>query len=221
MNINDILNKTRSGIVLTDEETIYFLDYYCTRIKKEYGIDNSKKSDYKVCFATTMDVGTEMILRSGLNGSLLNINKDLEIPLTHYSNVIVFNVNGKIVPYLIDLTYNQFFKEYNDDDNYVLLDDFVVSEKQRYLVNKLNKDGYVELNDELLRIYINLFLDFYKDKEVNRDNVYRNVVERIEKEALINISSIKHTREEILLLTRLRDDILAIAEEKTNESKKM
>lgn len=162
-----------------------------------------------------------MILRSGLNGSLLSINKDLEIPLTHYSNVIVFNVNGKIVPYLIDLTYNQFFKEYNDDDNYVLLDDFVVGEKQRYLVDKLNKYGYVELNDELLRIYINLFLDFYKDKKVNRDNVYRNVVERIEKEALINISSIKHTREEILLLTRLRDDILAIAEDKINESKKM
>lgn len=35
MNINDILNKTRNGIVLTEEETRYFLDYYCTRIKKK------------------------------------------------------------------------------------------------------------------------------------------------------------------------------------------
>ncbi len=221
MNINDILNKTRNQMVLTEEEAMYFLDYYCTRIKKEYGIDNSNKCDYKVCFATTLDVGTEMIMRGGLSGSLLNINKDLGIPLTHYSNVIVFYVDGKMVPYLIDLTYNQFFKQYNDDNNYVLLDDFVVNEKQRYLVDKLNKDGYVELNNELLRIYINMFLDFYDDKKINRDNVYRNVIERIEKEALINISSIKHTREEILLLTRLRDDILAIAEEKTNESKKM
>lgn len=221
MNINDILNKTRNGIVLTKEETLYFLNYYCKRIKKEYGIDNSNKCDYKVCFATTMDVGTEMILRSGLNGSLLNINKDLEIPLTHYSNIIVFNVEDKIVPYLIDLTYNQFFKEYNNDNDYVFLDDFVINEKQKYLVNKLNKDGYIELNDELLRIYINMFLDFYDDKEVNRDNVYRNVIERIEKEALINISSIKYTREEILLLTKLHDDILAIAEQKTDESKKM
>ena len=109
MDINEILNKTRSEMVLTEEETIYFLDYYCTRIKKE--------RDYKVCFLTTLDVGTEMILRSGLNGSLLNINKDLEIPLSHYSNVIVFNINDRVVPYLIDLTYNQFFRKYNNDDS--------------------------------------------------------------------------------------------------------
>ena len=141
-----------------------------------------------------MDVGTEMILRSGLNGSLLNISKDLEIPLTHYSNVIVFNVNNRVIPYLIDLTYNQFFKAYNDDDSYVLLDDFVVSEEQKSLVSKLNKDGYIELNDELLKVYINMFLDFYKDKKINRDNVYRNVVERIEKEALLNISSITNEK---------------------------
>ena len=135
-----------------------------------------------------------MILRSGLNGSLLNISKDLEIPLTHYSNVIVFNVNNRVVPYLIDLTYNQFFRAYNDDDSYVLLDDFVVSEEQKSLVSKLNKDGYIELNDELLKVYINMFLDFYKDKKINRDNVYRNVVERIEKEALLNISSITNEK---------------------------
>lgn len=141
-----------------------------------------------------MDVGTEMILRSGLNGSLLNISKDLEIPLTHYSNVIVFNINNRVVPYLIDLTYNQFFRAYNDDDSYVLLDDFVVSEEQKSLVSKLNKEGYIELNDELLKVYINMFLDFYKDKKINRDNVYRNVVERIEKEALLNISSITNEK---------------------------
>ena len=221
MNINDILNKTRNELVLTEEEAMYFLDYYCTRIKKAYGIDNSNKCDYKVCFATTKDVGIEMIMRGGLNGALLNINRELDIPLTHYSNVIVFYVDGKIVPYLIDLTYNQFFKDYNDDDNYVFLDNFVVNEKQRYLVDKLNKDGYVELDDELLKIYINMFLDFYDVKEAKRDNAYRNVIERIEKEALINISSIRHIKEEILLLTKLRDDILAIAEQKTDESKKM
>lgn len=194
MNINDILNKTRNGIVLTEEEARYFLDYYCTRIKKENIIDKFNSWDYKVCFLTTMDVGTEMILRSGLNGSLLNISKDLEIPLTHYSNVIVFNVNNRVIPYLIDLTYNQFFKAYNDDDSYVLLDDFVVSEEQKSLVSKLNKDGYIELNDELLKVYINMFLDFYKDKKINRDNVYRNVVERIEKEALLNIASITNEK---------------------------
>lgn len=194
MDINEILNKTRSEMVLTEEETIYFLDYYCTRIKKEHGIDNSNKRDYKVCFLTTLDVGTEMILRSGLNGSLLNINKDLEIPLSHYSNVIVFNINDRVVPYLIDLTYNQFFRKYNNDDSYVLLDDFVVNEEQKSLVNKLNKDGYVQLNDELLKVYINMFLDFYSDKKINRDKVYRNVVERIEKEALINISSLTNEK---------------------------
>lgn len=194
MDINEILNKTRSGMVLTEEETIYFLDYYCTRIKKEHGIDNSNKCDYRVCFLTTMDVGTEMILRSGLNGSLLNINKDLEIPLPHYSNVIVFNINDRVVPYLIDLTYNQFFRKYNNDDSYVLLDDFVVNEVQKSLVSKLNKDGYVQLNDESLKVYINMFLDFYSDKKINRDKVYRNVVERIEKEALINISSLTNEK---------------------------
>ena len=107
---------------------------------------------------------------------------------------IVFNVNNRVIPYLIDLTYNQFFKAYNDDDSYVLLDDFVVSEEQKSLVSKLNKDGYIELNDELLKVYINMFLDFYKDKKINRDNVYRNVVERIEKEALLNISSITNEK---------------------------
>lgn len=190
MNINLILNKTRNGKLLTQEEVEYFLNFYSEKIKEEYNLDGTDRANYKVCYSTSLDVSTEMILRSGLNGSLLNINKELQIPLVHYSNVIVFYTEEEISVYLIDLTYNQFFRKYNNDSD-IYCDEVISDANRQYVVDSLNNKGYFKLDNELLKAYIDIFKETYPDNTISNEDAYRNVIERINKEAFINVLTIE------------------------------
>lgn len=190
MNINLILNKTRNGKLLTQEEVEYFLNFYSEKIKEEYNLDGTDCANYKVCYSTSLDVSTEMILRSGLNGSLLNINKELQIPLVHYSNVIVFYTENEISAYLIDLTYNQFFRKYNNDSD-IYCDEVISDANRQHVVDSLNNKGYFKLDNELLKAYIDIFKETYHDNTISNEDAYRNVIERINKEAFINVLTIE------------------------------
>lgn len=222
MNIEKINDKINKELDLTQEEAIYFLTYYCDMIKHNYHLDDSNNSNYRVCFATSHDLEHELGVKFNLYVSHLDIGKLLNIPLTHYSSVVTLNVEGKRNVYLVDLTYIQFFKEDDDlkkyykDNNeeidYILFDDYIQNNKEKYVVDKLINDGFIEINDELLRIYINSFL--YKYHKRDDISVYHNVIDNIKKEAFIDVSKIKYTKEELLLLERLRDDMVRISSTK-------
>lgn len=227
MDIEKINNKIYKQLDLTSEEANYFLIYYCNMIKHHYNLDDPNNNDYRVCFATSHDLEYLMAVRFNLYVSRLDISKLLNIPLTHYSSVVILNVEGKRNPYLVDLTYTQFFKEdedlkkYYEDNNeeigYVLFDDYIRTNKEKYCVDSLLNDGFIELNDELLRIYINSFL--YKYNKRDDVNAYQEVIDNIKKEAFIDVSKIKHTKEELILLERFRDDILNIIDNKEKDIK--
>lgn len=227
MDIEKINNKIYEELDLTSEEANYFLTYYCNMIKHHYYLDDPNNNDYRVCFATSHDLEYLMAVRFNLYVSRLDISKLLNIPLTHYSDVVTINIDGKRKVYLVDLTYKQFFKEdedlkkYYEDNNeeigYVLFDDYIKSNKEKYFVDSLLNSGFIELNDELLRIYINSFL--YKYNKRDDINTYQKVIDNIKKEVFIDVSKIKYTKEELILLERLRNDILNIMDDREQDTK--
>lgn len=188
----EIERKILNSLSLTDEEVNIFLKYICGLIRKNSNIDDPIDTNCKVCFETSEKFGRLMLLRFGCDVDLLDIKKMLEIPLTHYLNIISFNVNETKKTYLVDMTYSQFFNDnITLDGNDTSSGDVVSTEdtfkkiENNIFVKKLREEGFVELNTNILKQYIDAFLDICKVQ--NKEIAYKNI-EKLLSRNKINIS---------------------------------
>jgi len=114
-------------------------------------------------------------MRFGCDVDKIDIKKLLQIPITHYANIISFNVNGKKKTYLVHMTYSQFFGDTITLDNNIIVPtkDTFGNIKEEPFVKKLRQYGFVELDEKILKQYIDAFLDTCKVRD--RQAVYSNV----------------------------------------------
>jgi len=171
----EIERKILNNMVLDDNEINTFLSYICDLIRKDSNIEDPFDSNCKVCDETSEKFGKLMLMRFGCDVEKLDISKLLQIPLTHYANIISFNINGNKKTYLVDMTYSQFFGETItlDNGNIVSTENVFGKIKDEQFVNMLRKDGFVELNELILKKYIDNFLDIcmIKSKSISYQNL--------------------------------------------------
>lgn len=164
--MNEVIKKVKSNEILTEEEVFNFLSYICNVIRKDTNIYDPMSPDCKVCFDTFLKFGHIMLLKFGCDVSALNIKEEFEIPLTHYANIISFNVNGEKKEYLVDMTFSQFFGENIIlDDGKVVSNEVFKSVEQENWVQNLRKNGFIQLNDDIYNRYIQLFIEICNIKK--------------------------------------------------------
>lgn len=177
---NDIVKKIVSRKSLTDEEANIFLLSICNEIRKDCNISDPMSSDCKVCFDTSRKFGIIVYANFGCDVDMLNIREKLEIPLTHYANFISLNINGCMKIYLVDMTYSQFFGDTitldENKENYGRVvstqNVFGKIEKEPFVL-QLRQNGFIELNNTILKKYIDAFLDLCEVK--SKEQAYYNV----------------------------------------------
>lgn len=179
----EIEDKVINNLPLTEEETHNFLKYFCNYIRTDNGIIDPMDSNCKVCKETSQMFGRIMLMVFGCDVELLDIKKELNIPLTHYSNIIFINVDGKEKAYLVDMTYSQFFGESItlDDNRKVNILNIQKNIENEEFVIKLRKDGFVELTEEIMHKYIDYFLTMCKiqSKNIAYENINNLIFKRI------------------------------------------
>lgn len=175
----EIEKKILNNIALTDNEVNTFLDFICNLIRKDSQIYDPMDSECKVCDITSEKFGRITSMKFGCDVEKIDIKKLLQIPLTHYANIISFNVNGYKKTYLVDMTYSQFFGDTITLDGDKQNNNVVVSTKKVFsnlenelFVQKLRQNGFVELNKTILKQYIDAFLELCGVK--NKNEYYIN-----------------------------------------------
>lgn len=173
----EIENKVINDLPLTEDEAYQFLRYFCDYIRRENGIIDPMDSNCKVCTETTKIFGRIMLLHFNYDVELIDIKKMLNIPLTHYSNIILINVDGKEKLYLVDMTYSQFFGEkivLDNNESVNILKSKKEIEKEEFVI-KLRKDGFVELTEDILKKYIDYFFSICQKE--NKNISYADIID--------------------------------------------
>lgn len=158
--MNNIIEKITNQEALTDEEVNIFLSTICNKIREQNQLIDPMNPECKLCFETSTMFGGITLMNYGCDVDGINIKNLLQIPLTHYANIISFNVNGIKKTYLVDMTYSQFFgKTITLDDNTRVSTNKVFGPmKNEPFVVQLRQKGFVELNEYILKQYIDAFL---------------------------------------------------------------
>lgn len=208
--------KISSGSSITEEEANVFLSHCVEVIRKDVGIFSPKDIDCTKCIEACRDFA-EVFLRRKINFADFNIKKQLNIPLTHYSLIVELNVVNKKTPYLIDITYNQFSKENYEDNigNKISVIKKSKDSMQDIFSDELINNGYIKLDEQILKSYIDSFLNVYDN--VDKLEVYKNISERLNKFSIDIPQSIENIQERKELLTIYRNQILEIINSKDAE----
>lgn len=218
----EIERKILNGVPLNNIEVQSFLKYFCDYIRKENDINDPLDPNCRICYKTSEDFGRLMLMRFGCDVEKIDIKNDLGIPLTHYSNIIFFNIDGVDKAYLVDMTYSQFFGETialdgnnNDYELTVYTEKVFGSMEKEPFVEELRKNGFVELNEEILKKYIDAFLDIcdVNDKTFAYQNINKKLYDK-----KVNI---KLEKGKVEKLQELKQELLETAEliEKENKQK--
>lgn len=173
--IKEIERKILNNISLTETEVIEFLTYVCELIRNDCGIIDPMDTACKFCCETTKKFGRLMLMRFGCDVDILDIKKLLQIPLTHYANIISFNIDGNIKTYLVDMTYSQFFGDtITLDNNKIIFIKEIFGECEEQFL-ELRKNGFIELDKSILKKYIDNFLNIcnIKDKKSTYINIQK------------------------------------------------
>jgi hypothetical protein len=150
----------------TDEEVNIFLSTICNKIREQNQLIDPMDPECMLCFETSTMFGGITLMNYGCDVDGINIKNLLQIPLTHYANIISFNVNGIKKTYLVDMTYSQFFgKTITLDDNTRVSTNKVFGPmKNEPFVVQLRQKGFVELDEYVLKQYIDAFLMICKSR---------------------------------------------------------
>lgn len=165
-----IKNKIEKNVLLTSKEREIFLDYY---------ISNSRDilSKYLNIDIMLDPLTNRCDLAQHIIGKMLTRNKNVVVFPKETQNIFYPTCKGhsflvcliQDIPYLIDLTYRQFFlKENCNESNYLILNNkiiktpdpgfFIVKDSDASKVaSKIISNGYVELNPSVAKIYGDAF----------------------------------------------------------------
>lgn len=181
---HEIERKILNNEKLNSDEANSFLSFVCNRIRYEVGIEDPMDTNYTLCYETSLIFGRLMLFNFGLDVDTINIKKLLQIPLTHFFNIVNLNVDGKNVNYLVDMTFSQFFSDdirLDDIDgeygSLVSTDSSFKQIENEDFVKKLRQSGFVELDKIALFKYIGAFLRLCNVKDT--DKVLVNIESRL------------------------------------------
>lgn len=167
--IKSIEDKCLNEIPLTKEEVDYLLNYVCYSVRKK--LADSKSADInEYDYANQCDKAQAMIYyyleKIGVSCKPMQTNGIIKDCLGHSFIIAFVNQDDTIIPYIIDPTYNQFFKEDKcTSDNLQVINNIVVktpypgyfildeTEKNQEIIKKFLKNGFMELTEDNVRIY--------------------------------------------------------------------
>lgn len=175
----EIKNKIKCGIPLTELERRTFLDFYIDICRKTLG-------EYLHVDVLNDPLVNRCDLAQNIIGKLLEENEDISVFPKESQNTFYPTCTGhsflvciiQDVPYLIDLTYRQFFlKERCTTNNYIIKDDqvLIAPDPGFFMMNycdgdqvagDLIVDGYVKLDKDTAKKYGD---SFYYTKTGHRD----------------------------------------------------
>jgi len=171
-NIGNIENKLKNNEAINETETNDILDYICyeTRCKISNDIENDTFEN-KDLEATSIinNYFKELNVITHNCNTKLNINNDVT-----KNNFLIVEIYTEIynqklkIPYLIDVTYRQFFTKEKCNDNYSIIKHNVYIKKQDpgyfislydiEMISSLLTDGYQLFDPDLAYAYGNSFL---------------------------------------------------------------
>lgn len=210
---DEIKLKVTSGDSLSEKEAEIYLDFIANEVRNGQGIVDPEDSDCTKCFECSRDTG--LTVSPKYKVQLINIKEQLNLPITHYSTAVVLNVNNKPKSYLVDLTYAQFFKEEFVLDNLEIghINRKNESLEKKYFEGQLIVKGYVELNEENIRFYLDNFFELCKiEHNIVRNSRYDDFVRYLKKKEvqLNKVNKSLELKERKELLTNFRNDIIEI-----------
>ncbi len=152
--LTEIEEKLTYNIPLTQDELNTFLDYlvYITRIKIDNDFENASyknKCNTAQCMIHYYLENLNII--HYLNRSFKCITEGVS---DHSFITALFNIEGQLIPYIIDPTYRQFFEEERCMKNPLTPGNFISKDDQPTIITFL-KDGYMIMSEENAAIYGN------------------------------------------------------------------
>lgn len=171
------LNNLEENGYLIEEEAIELLKYvvYSTRqCLRNLGIDIKNNSLDGFC-ELTQSLSIRPLEKLGLKVTKNLAQIDFNYDMNHsYGTVSIPVKIGDIVilkNYLIDITYRQFFMDNGIEEYNVNLSPYIENED---VAKFIMINGYVELNDEIARLYGKPFSSFSNNDE--DINYYNNII---------------------------------------------
>lgn len=175
----EIERKILNNMLLTNDEVNKFLSFFCKFIRENCQIFDPMDTDCKMCYDTSQMFGRIAAMKFGCDVEILDIKKLLQIPLTHYANFISFYVGDLRKIYLVDMTYSQFFGDTITLDGDKESGEVISTKKifgkieDEKFVQELRENGFIELNENILKKYVDTFLDLCNVQ--NKEGAYANI----------------------------------------------
>jgi hypothetical protein len=179
--ILNIENKLKNNEAITEDEVYYILDYICyvTRCKISNDIKNDsfENKDFEATSIINNYFKELNVITHNCN-TKLNINNDVTENnfLIVEINTLLYNQNLKI-PYIIDVTFRQFFTEEKCNYNYQTIKHNVFIKKQdpgyfispydNEMITSFLSDGYALFDPDLAYCYGNAFLKTKINEHLN------------------------------------------------------
>lgn len=181
--INEINEKIESNVILTPLERELFLQYYIE-------LSRQKLADYLDIDITENPLINRCDLAQHIVGKLLENNNQIQVYPKESQNVFYPTCKGhsfliciiQNVPYLVDITYRQFFLKQNcSKENYFIKNNkvliapdpgfFMINDEESFqIANALVADGYIELTDLVAKKYGDSFY-FTKTGDYNYSDI--------------------------------------------------
>lgn len=190
-NIENLIQKLKLNIQLTNSEKELILDYYVNKGRSILGnylnIDISEDPLTNRCDLAEHIIG-KLLEKDGITVYPKETQEIINSTCVGHSFVISIIQD---TPYLIDLTYRQFFlKENCNKENYFIKDDkiiktpspgyFMLDEEGLDISKKIIEQGYIELNNSVAKKYCDSF--YYTKTGIND---YSNITGSIYLKALL------------------------------------
>jgi hypothetical protein len=188
--IGVIENKIFENIPLSKEENDYLLSYVCFETRTRFTDDIEDYSFEYKCDKAQSIICTylnDLDVSNNPNMTQNSITNDI---VGHSFVVASFNVEGNMIPYIIDPTYRQFFlKDKCDESNYIIFSNkliiktpdpgFFIKDEDRNKIHHLLEFGYDTLNDELARIYGDSFYNTKTGSSVEDKDKFKTIPGKI------------------------------------------
>lgn len=189
--ISKIEEKIINREVVSEYEITSLLDYVISltrkKLIKDYNINIKTDSLTNMCDTASL-IASQLLKFLGIDTRYLDTQSIINKNVTGHNFLIaIFNHNN---PYLIDLSYRQFFLEENCQPNkYKKIDNLIISSpdpgyyyeqnpEHKNIAKTIIEEGYIKLNKETAKIYCDSFYKTkrgYEDPIIKESNISGNI----------------------------------------------
>lgn len=183
-NVSQIEELCRHNNLLNIEDIHILLKYVSYSVRKKIA-DYEGKSMSEYSYSNKCDLAQSIICyylqNLGIKVNPVNINEVISGVCGHSFVIAYFNIDEEEKKFLLDPTYLQFFSKENcDNHKYVIINNsicvtpdpgfFVVADNNESVILALLQDGYVELTEEVAKVYGDSFFQTKQGTMISQIN---------------------------------------------------